>query len=51
MDDLAREWIFLIRLLDALFVRGVGGSLVGSGWGFAGFYFLEEPDDAYAEEA
>ncbi len=25
--------------------------LVGSGGGFAGFYFLEEPDDSYAEEA
>src|SRR5438445_3128032 len=26
-------------------------ALVGSGGGFAGFYFFEEPDDAYAEEA
>ena len=25
--------------------------LVGSGGGFAGFYFFEEPDDADAEEA
>ncbi len=24
---------------------------MGSGGGFAGFYFFEEPDDAYAEEA
>jgi hypothetical protein len=24
--------------------------LVGAGGGFAGFYFLEEPDDDYAEE-
>ncbi len=23
---------------------------VGAGWGFAGFYFFEEPDDAYADE-
>ena len=24
---------------------------MGAGWGFAGFYLFEEPDDAYAEEA
>ncbi len=29
----------------------VDGMLVGSGGRLAGFYFFEEPDDAYAEEA
>ena len=32
------------------FLAGENRDLVGAGGGFAGFYFLEEPDDSYAEE-
>ncbi len=32
-------------------VRRTNEGLVGSGGGFAGFYFFEEPDDSYTEEA
>ena len=31
--------------------KATAEQLVGAGGAFAGFYFFEEPDDAYAEEA